>query len=258
MSSSPNTPSDTAVSTAARIAHDQPWDRATFEAQLRARGQSYHIHHPFNVRMNSGGCTPDEIRTWVANRFYYQICIPRKDAAVMSNMPDRSERRKWITRMLDHDGYGDFDGDQAGGIEAWTRLGEAVGIDRDRLWSLQDVAPGVRFACDAYVNFAMHAPWQEGVCSSLTEMFAPQIHKDRLATWPQHYPWIEAAGLQYFRSRIPLASRDVEHGLQVTLDYFTTVSQQQRALEILQFKLDILWSMLDAIEKACASGGSRP
>jgi pyrroloquinoline-quinone synthase len=110
--------------------------------------------------------------------------------------------------------------------------------------------PGVRFACDAYVNFARHAPWQEAVCSSLTEMFAPQIHKDRLATWPIHYPWIEPAGLSYFRSRIPLASRDVEHGLKVTLAHFTTRTEQLRALDILQFKLDILWSMLDAIDAA--------
>ena len=71
-----------------------------------------------------------------------------------------------------------------------------------------------------------------------------------LATWPGHYPWIEAEGLHYFRSRIPLASRDVEHGLRVTLEHFTTRAAQQRALDILQFKLDVLWSMLDA-EKAC-------
>jgi pyrroloquinoline-quinone synthase len=100
------------------------------------------------------------------------------------------------------------------------------------------------------VNFAKQRPWQEAICSSLTEMFAPQIHKDRLATWPEHYPWIHADGLTYFRKRIPLAQRDVDHGLEVTLDFFTTRAQQERALEILQFKLDILWTMLDAIEKA--------
>jgi len=227
-----------------------PWRRDEFEQHLRAKGKAYHIHHPFNVRMNSGGCTPDEIRCWVANRFYYQICIPRKDAAILANMPDRAERRLWVERILDHDGYGNYEGSAAGGIEAWTRLGEAVGIARDDLWSLQGVVPAVRFACDAYVNFAARAPWQEAVCSSLTEMFAPQIHKDRLATWPLHYPWIEADGLSYFRSRIPLASRDVEHGLRVTLDHFTTRAEQTRALDILQFKLDILWTMLDAIEKA--------
>ncbi|GAB4404173.1 MAG: pyrroloquinoline-quinone synthase PqqC [Rhodoferax sp.] len=231
--------------------HLPPWDRAEFEAQLRAKQQAYHIHHPFNVRMNAGGCTPEEIRCWVANRFYYQICIPRKDAAILANMPDRAHRRLWIERILDHDGHGDYEGANAGGIEAWTRLGEAVGIPREELWSLQHVVPGVRFACDAYVHFAATAPWQEAVCSSLTEMFAPQIHKDRLATWPIHYPWIEPNGLAYFRSRIPLASRDVEHGLRVTLDHFQTRAQQLRALDILQFKLDILWSMLDAIERAC-------
>ncbi len=230
--------------------HLPAWSHAEFEAQLRAKGKAYHIHHPFNVRMNSGGCTPDEIRCWVANRFYYQICIPRKDAAILANMPDREHRRLWVERVLDHDGHGDREGPNAGGIEAWTRLGEAVGISREELWSLQHVVPAVRFACDAYVHFAATAPWQEAVCSSLTEMFAPQIHKDRLATWPTHYPWIEAAGLAYFRSRIPLASRDVEHGLRVTLDHFQTRAQQHRAMDILQFKLDILWSMLDAIERA--------
>lgn len=231
--------------------HLPPWDRAEFEAQLRAKSRYYHINHPFNVRMNSGGCTPDEIRCWVANRFYYQICIPRKDAAILANMPDREHRRIWIQRILDHDGYGNYAGAAAGGIEAWIRLGEAVGIPRKELLSLEHVVPAVRFACDAYVHFAATAPWQEAVCSSLTEMFAPQIHKDRLASWPKHYTWIEPGGLTYFRSRIPLASRDVEHALRVTLEHFQTRAQQHRALDILQFKLDILWSMLDAIEKAC-------
>ena len=66
------------------IANGLPaWTPDEFERQLRAKGTSYHIHHPFNVRMNSGGCTAEEIRCWVANRFYYQICIPRKDAAIL-------------------------------------------------------------------------------------------------------------------------------------------------------------------------------
>jgi pyrroloquinoline-quinone synthase len=222
------------------------WTRDEFEAQLRAKGTAYHIHHPFNVKMNGGGCSKEQIRGWVANRFYYQINIPLKDAAVMSNCPDRATRRRWVLRILDHDGYED----QPGGIEAWARLGDAVGLSRDDLWSLRLVTPGVRFAVDAYVNFARRAPWQESVCSSLTEMFAPQIHKDRLASWPEHYRWIEPEGLHYFRSRVSLAQRDVEHGLEVTLAHFCTRAEQQRALDILQFKLDILWTMLDSIEKA--------
>jgi pyrroloquinoline-quinone synthase len=222
------------------------WSKAEFELQLRGKGAGYHIHHPFNIKMNNGQLTPEQIRGWVANRFYYQVSIPQKDAAIIANCPDRETRRKWVRRILDHDGWES----NAGGIEAWTVLGQAVGLTREELWSQRHVQPGVRFAVDAYVNFARRAPWQEAVCSSLTEMFAPKIHKDRLANWPQHYPWIDPAGLQYFRSRISLAERDVEHGLQVTLDHFTTRQQQERALEILQFKLDVLWSMLNAIEKA--------
>lgn len=235
--------------TQAATCADLPWDREEFKSQLLALGIHYHIHHPFNVKMNNGHLSPDQIRGWVANRFYYQINIPQKDGAILANCPDRETRRKWILRIHDHDGWED----NAGGIEAWVRLGEAVGISRSELWSLCHVVPGVRFAVDAYVNFARQSPWQEGVCSSLTEMFAPKIHKERLANWPSLYPWIEADGLHYFRSRISLAERDVVHGLQVTLDHFTTRAQQQRALEILQFKLDVLWSMMDAIELAYSS-----
>jgi pyrroloquinoline-quinone synthase len=223
-----------------------PWPAEQFEARLRALGDRYHIHHPFNRRLNAGECSRDQVRGWVANRFYYQVSIPLKDAAILSNCPDRETRRRWIQRIVDHDG----NDTEAGGIEAWARLGDAVGIDRGALWSFEHVVPGVRFAVDAYVNFARRAPWQEAVCSSLTEMFAPQIHRDRLAGWPSLYPWIAADGLHYFRSRIPLAQRDVEHGLSVTLEYFRTPEQQQRAIEILRFKLDILWAMLDAIERA--------
>jgi pyrroloquinoline-quinone synthase len=223
-----------------------PWSPEEFEAQLRARGAGYHIHHPFNVKMNEGLLRDEQIRGWVLNRFYYQVKIPQKDGAILANCTDRATRRLWVRRILDHDGHGH----DPGGIEAWVRLGEAVGLARDALWSQQHVVPGVRFAVDAYVNFARQAPWQEAVCSSLTELFAPKIHQDRLANWPLHYPWIAPEGLQYFRSRISLAERDVEHGLHVTLAYFTTRAQQERALEILQFKLDILWAMLDAIELA--------
>jgi pyrroloquinoline-quinone synthase len=229
-----------------------PWSREQFERELRGKGARYHIHHPFNVMLNGGQATPAQIRGWVANRFYYQVSIPLKDAAILSNCPDREVRREWIQRMLDHDGHGD----DAGGIEAWIRLGEAVGLTRDDVTSLRLVVPGVRFAVDAYVDFARRAPWQEAVCSSLTELFAPEIHKQRLAGWPEHYPWIESEGLFYFRKRLSEARRDVEHGLAVTLDYFRTREQQERALEILQFKLDVLWSVSDAI--ALAFPGEKP
>jgi len=225
---------------------ESAWSREEFEARLRGLGDRYHIHHPFNVMLNTGKATREQIRGWVANRFYYQANIPIKDAAILANCTNRAARRLWVQRILDHDGYGD----DPGGIDSWLRLGEAVGLSRTHVESLTDVLPGVRFAVDAYVNFARRAPWQEAACSSLTELFAPQIHKQRLANWPQHYPWIQLDGLRYFQSRVSLARRDVEHGLAVTLDHFRTRPEQERALTILTFKLDVLWAMNDAMAAA--------
>jgi pyrroloquinoline-quinone synthase len=225
-------------------ADDLAWSREEFEQQLRAKGKHYHIYHPFHIAMNSGQCTKEQVQGWVYNRFYYQIAIPIKDAAIMSNMPDRDQRRLWIQRIIDHDGT---QGEE-GGIEAWLRLGEACGLAREEITSLRHVLPGVRFAVDAYINFGRTRPWQEAVCSSLTELFAPEIHQKRLDNWPQFHPWIDPEGYYYFKKRLSEARRDVEHGLTVTLDYFRTREQQERALDILQFKLDVLWSMLDAMQ----------
>jgi pyrroloquinoline-quinone synthase len=223
------------------------WTRDDFEQRLRERGKSYHIHHPFNRMLNEGRATPEQIRGWVANRYYYQAAIPIKDAAVLSNCDDREVRRGWVQRILDHDGFEIGETRDEGGIEAWLRLAEAVGLARDEVLDLRHVVPAVRFAVDAYVNFARRAPWQEAVCASLTELFAPEIHRQRLAGWPEHYPWIAPQGLAYFRSRVSQARRDVEQGLAITLAHFSTRVQQERALDVLQFKLDVLWAMNDAM-----------
>lgn len=223
-----------------------PWSREEFEAQLRSLGDHYHINHPFQLAMHEGELKREQIQGWVVNRFYYQIRIPNKDAAILSNCPDRAVRRRWIQRILDHDGA---QGEE-GGIEAWVQLGIACGLQRDDVTSLRHVLPGVRFAVDAYVNYARTAPWQDAVCSSLTELFAPTIHRQRLAGWPEQYPWIDETGLQYFRNRLTEAHRDVQHGLEIVLEHFTTREQQERALTILRFKLEVLWSMLDAMYMA--------
>ncbi len=221
----------------------KPWTREEFEQQLRAKEKYYHINHEFHILMNSGKLDKPAIQGWVANRFYYQTTIPVKDAAIMANCPDRDTRRQWVKRIIDHDGV---EGDE-GGIEAWLQLGEAVGLSRDDLTSYEHVLPGVRFAIDAYTNFARRATWQEAASSSLTELFAPKIHQKRLDKWPEYYPWIDEKGYHYFRKRLTEARRDVQHGLDITLDYYKTREEQERALNILQFKLDILWTMLDCM-----------
>ena len=85
-----------------------------FEEALRAKGAFYHIHHPYHIAMHNGDATREQIQGWVANRFYYQTTIPLKDAAIMANCPDAQTRRKWVQRILDHDGSHGEDG----GIEA--------------------------------------------------------------------------------------------------------------------------------------------
>ena len=241
----------TSEGSAGRADRRPAWSRDEFERQLRALGRYYHFHHPYQKRMAAGELTREQLQGWVINRYYYQITIPRKDAAVLANCPDRAVRRRWIQRIIDHDGTGE---DNPGGIEAWLRLGDAVGVARERMTSLNEVLPGVRFAVDAYLEFARTRPWQEAVCSSLTELFAPDAHRSRLDTWPRFYPWVDRAGLAYFENRLGQAREDVRHGLALTLELFDTREAQERALEVLRFKLDVLWTMLDAMYLAYIVG----
>ena len=224
-----------------------PWSREEFKTQLLQMERYYHIHHPYHLLMNEGKLDKAQIQGWVANRFYYQISIPIKDAAIMANCPDRKSRALWVQRIIDHDGQPEGN---AGGIEAWLQLGQAVGLDREEIISQKRVLPGVRFAVDAYVNFARRADWHEAASSSLTELFAPKIHQQRLDNWPSHYPWIDLQGYQYFRNRLSEARRDVEHGLDITLDWYQTRLAQEKMLGILKFKLDVLWTMADSMYMA--------
>ena len=62
-----------------------PWTRKEFEDNLRKKGKGYHIYHPFHVMMYEGKLSKEQLQSWVMNRFYYQISIPLKDAAILSN-----------------------------------------------------------------------------------------------------------------------------------------------------------------------------
>jgi pyrroloquinoline-quinone synthase len=221
-----------------------------FVAELRAQGTRYHNLHPFHRRMDAGELTRAELQRWVANRFYYQKCIPLKDAAIMSNCPEVAVRRKWIQRIIDHDGTAEG----TGGIESWLRLGEALGVPRHELVSESRVLPGVRYAVDAYVNFARQRPWVEAVASSLTELFGPAAIRVRLESLERHYPWIEPAGLEYFRARLVQAPRDAQYALDLTVGRCRTREQQEAAVAALRFKTEVLWAQLDAIDR----GDSQP
>ena len=220
-----------------------PWTPEELHQKLLEKRHSYHLEHPLETLLAAGNLSRRQLQMWVANRFFYQINIPRKDAYIIANCQDAAFRRQWLQRILDQDGtkHGE------GGIEAWLRLGEGTGLSREEMLDLRHVVPAVRFAVDAYVEFARRQPWQEAVCASLTELFAPEAHRRRLEAFPKYYPWVPANALSYFRVRLSESKRDVDHGLTVTLSHFTTRPMQERALEILQFKLDVLWAMAEAI-----------
>lgn len=164
-------------------------------------------------------------------------------------MPSAPHRRAWIARIADHDGTGDGTN---GGTIAWLRLAQAVGLEEAAVISERGVAAGTRFAVDAYVTFARTKPWVEAVASSLTELFGPPVMERRVAAIVERYSWIDPDGLAYFRRRIPLAKRDAEIALEWVLDEATTPEVARRCVEALEFKCDVLWSILDAT--ALASG----
>lgn len=218
-----------------------------FVARLLDVGaRKYHDKHPFHALMNSGQLSRQALKIWAINRFYYQRTIPMKDAAILSSCPDPGVRRRWIQRIVDHDGRTEGEG----GLEAWLRLVEAVGGTRAEAWDERNVLPGVRFAVDAYLTFARTRPWMDAVASSLTELFAPSLHTVRLAAFPEHYPWVDAEGLVYFKTRLSHARADVQHGLSLVLAHYRDPAQQDHVVGLLEFKCDLLWAQLDAIQKA--------
>jgi pyrroloquinoline-quinone synthase len=228
----------------ASAAERAPLAPEEFVAALRAQGTRYHNLHPFHRRMDAGELNAEELQRWVANRFYYQKSIPLKDAAIMANCPEVAVRREWIQRIIDHDGTSD----DPGGIESWLALGESLGVQRAELESEERVLPPVRYAVDAYVNFARSKPWIEAVASSLTELFGPAAIKVRLEALERHYAWIDPAGLEYFRTRLVKAPRDAQYALDLVVQRCTTRAQQEAAVAALRFKTEMLWAQLDAIE----------
>jgi pyrroloquinoline-quinone synthase len=216
-----------------------------FVARLRDVGaKHYHDKHPFHRAMHAGSLTRAQVHSWIYNRYYYQKCIPIKDAAILANLPERAKRRVWVQRILDHDGSADA----PGGIDLWLALARAAGLNDDDVVSERSVNPGARFAVDAYVNFARTSPWLPAVASSLTELFAPELMADRITAIGEKYPWIDPAGLDYFRTRLRQAPRDSEYALAWVTEHAVTDELRDACVAALLFKCDVLWSLLDATE----------
>jgi pyrroloquinoline-quinone synthase len=224
-----------------------PLGAEAFIKRLRREGADrYHDRHPFHVAMHAGRLTREQLGRWVLNRYYYQTRIPIKDALIVSKSEDRAFRRSWIRRIHDQDG----DLDREGGLSEWVRLAEAVGLVADDVTSLRFVLPGVRFACDAYVSLVRDSPLVVAVASSLTEFFAPDLMSKRIEAWERHYPFVEAAGLAYFRARVPRARRDSEEAIAFVVDHARTRAAQEACVAALIRKTEILWHLLDCVAAA--------
>jgi len=218
-----------------------------FVAQMRREGGSrYHDTHPFHLRMHQGSLSRDELRAWVLNRYYYQTRIPIKDALILAKSEDPAFRRMWIHRVHDHDGEREGEG----GLAQWQRLGQAVGLDVGELVSCRSVLPGVRFACDGYVQLVRESPLVVAVASSLTEFFAPDLMARRIAAWEQHYPWVAAEGLEYFKTRVGAARRDSGEALAFVTAHATSAELQAACIAALVRKTEVLWHLLDCLEAA--------
>jgi pyrroloquinoline-quinone synthase len=225
------------------------------EAALRAIGaERYHHLHPFHKLLHAGQLDRGQVQAWALNRYYYQAMIPIKDAYALARLPTSELRREWRRRIIDHDG----DAPGTGGIERWLKLAEGVGLDRAYVQSTKGILPGTRFAVEAYVNFVHHRPILEGIASSLTEMFSPDIIADRVRGMLAGYSFITEETLAYFTPRLTQAPQDVNFALSYVKEHARTRAEQEVVLDALRFKCDVLWSQLDALYLAYVDPGLIP
>ena len=232
----------------------QPLTIEELRARVRAVGeQSYHHRHPFHLLMHEGKLTRGQLQAWALNRYYYQSRIPIKDAIILSRSDDSGFRRAWRKRVLDHDG----DNDPEGGIERWIRLAKASGLPRERVISCKEVLPGVRYAVDAYLDLVKNRSLLEAVASSLTELFSRDLITLRMDALRRHYPWL-SGGLDYFEARLDQAPADAQFAFQFVADHARTYAEQEKAIQALREKCEILWAQLDALYYAYVEPGWPP
>jgi pyrroloquinoline-quinone synthase len=232
-----------------------PMSPAELEGAIRQVGtERYHDKHPFHGLLHGGKLNKGQVQAWALNRYCYQSGVPRKDAALMSRVHNRELRREWVHRILDHDGT---QGEE-GGIERWLVLTDALGLERDYVISMEGALPATRFAVEAYVNFVRERSLLEAVASSLTELFAPSIHKERISGMLENYDFIGERAMQYFRRRLDQANRDADFALDYVKRNAETREAQDAAVAAVRFKCDVLWAQLDALHHAYVSPGLIP
>jgi len=226
-----------------------------FEAAIRAVGaERYHDKHPFHKMLHGGKLNKGQVQAWALNRYCYQTAVPRKDAALVSRLHDRELRRAWLHRVHDHDGLGD----EPGGIERWLVLTDGLGLDRDYVMSMRGALPATRFAVEAYVQFVREQPIVVAVASSLTELFAPKIHRERISGMLENYNFIDDKVMAYFKRRLSQAPQDADFALDYIKRNARTRAEQEACIDAVRFKCNVLWVQLDALHHAYVEPGNIP
>jgi pyrroloquinoline-quinone synthase len=225
------------------------------EQRLREIGATrYHNLHPFHGLLHGGKLNKGQVQAWALNRYYYQSTIPIKDAVVISRFRDRATRIAWRHRIEDHDGNVGSEG----GIERWLNLTEGLGLDSAYVESAEGILPATRFAVDAYVHFVRDRTPLEAIASSLTELFAPNLHEERISGMLSHYDFVNPDIMSYFRRRLEQAPRDANFALDYVKRHATTRAEREVVCNALIFKTNVLWVQLDALYHAYVSGHIPP
>jgi pyrroloquinoline-quinone synthase len=225
------------------------------EATLRHIGATrYHSLHPFHRLLHGGKLNKGQVQAWALNRYYYQSTIPLKDAVVISRFRDRKIRQEWRQRIEDHDGQAGSEG----GIERWLKLTEGLGLDTAYVESTEGILPATRFAVEAYVHFCRDRTPLEAIASSLTELFAPNLHEERISGMLQHYDFVNPDIMSYFKRRLAQAPRDANFALAYVKEHARTPEQRELVCNALIFKTNVLWVQLDALYHAYVEGHIPP
>ena len=234
----------------------EPLAESAFIAALRGLSGRYWGTHPFHHRLHAGELDAHGLRIWAANRWYYQCQLPQKDAAIIANCPLPEIRRQWLDRIVYHDGPRDVQ-DTFMRVEGQRRM-----LLNQRL-TLQ------RFGVEFDVWFSERSLHEEGAVERVVELLKQLGHvyekdgawwmrttdfgddKDRvLVRSTDGMPAYLAADLAYFTNRIDKVSGEGKDTLDIVVRHCVTREQQGKAIAALSFKCDVLWSMLDAIERA--------
>jgi pyrroloquinoline-quinone synthase len=225
------------------------------EAALRHIGETrYHNLHPFHGLLHGGKLNKGQVQAWALNRYYYQSTIPLKDAVVISRFRDRGTRIEWRHRIEDHDGNIGSEG----GIERWLKLTEGLGLDSAYVESAVGILPATRFAVEAYVHFVRDQSPLEAIASSLTELFAPNLHEERISGMLAHYNFVNPDIMSYFSRRLQQAPRDAGFALDYVRAHAKTPAEREMVCNALIFKTNVLWVQLDALYHAYVEGHIPP